>query len=403
MLPRDLLGPSPVARPTPANAVEALADPRQQAFQRALASQVGQPMRAQVLARLADGSAIVRVNDTPARMMLPPGAEVGSEVPLKLVAVHPRPTFEYGAGKTLIEASPAHPPDTPGQPRTAEAEGAEAAVFTPHEDADGAALVYRPDGRGPAAAGASASSGTAAAAQTAAAAAATAPTAQAARTMGEPGATLSPAAQVLGSVLAAVLKLDQPAKAVAARAPVLPGPNTDPADLAPALRQALEHSGLFYESHVAAWAEGRRELASLAFEPQMQDRPVNPADPEPAQLINLQLASQEQDRVAWQGQLWPGQPMQWEIRRDAPQQDGGAAGGEPEPAWQSRLRLRFALFGELDATVVLHGGQVAIRIGLADEGNAALLRSHTASLQGALAAAGTPLSALAIVNEGRDE
>ncbi|WP_460826773.1 flagellar hook-length control protein FliK, partial [Massilia terrae] len=215
--------------------------------------------------------------------------------------------------------------------------------------------------------------------------------------------TLSPAAQVLGSVLAAVLKLDQPAKAVAARAPVLATINTDPAALAPALRQALEQSGLFYESHVAAWAEGRRELASLAFEPQMRDRPANPADPAPAQLINLQLAAQEQDRVAWQGQLWPGQPMQWEIRRDAPQQDGGAAGGEPEPTWQSRLRLRFALFGELDATVVLHGGQVAIRIGLADEGNAALLRSHTASLQGALAAAGTSLSALAIVNEGADE
>lgn len=401
MLPRDLLGPSPVARPAPANAVEALADPRQQAFQRSLASQVGQPMRAQVLARLADGSAIVRVNDTPARMMLPPGAEVGSEVPLRLVAVYPRPTFEYGAGKTLIEASPAHPPDTPGPPRAAEAE-AEAAVFTPHEDADAAALVYRPDGRGPAAAG-TASSGAAATQQAAGTAQASALAAQAARASGDPGATLSPAGQVLGSVLAAVLKLEQPARAVTARVPVLAAPSKDAAALAPALRQALEQSGLFYESHVAAWAEGRRELATLAHEPQMQDRPVNPADPEPAQLINLQLGAQEQDSVAWQGQLWPGQAMQWEISRDAPQQERGQPGEVAEPAWQSRLKLRFPLFGDIDATVVLHGGQVAIRVALDDADGAALLRSHTAALEGALAAAGTPLSALSIVDGGAHE
>ena len=47
-------------------------------------------------------------------------------------------------------------------------------------------------------------------------------------------------------------------------------------------------------------------------------------------------------RIAWQGQLWPGQDLHWEIERDAPdgrRQDGGGAedGGA---AWQSRLRLR---------------------------------------------------------------
>lgn len=397
MFPRDPTI-SPVLRPAAATALEAVGDPRQQAFQRALASQVGQPMRAQVLARLADGSAIVRVNDTPARMMLPPGAEVGSEVPLRLVAVYPRPTFEYGAGKTLIEAAVAHPADTAGAPRAAGHDGAEAAVFTHHDDADGA-LVYRPDGRGPGAAGSAGTSATAQAGTSAQAAA----LAQAARGAGDPGATLSPAGQVLGSVLAAVLKLGQPAKAVAARAPVLGAPTTDPAALAPALRQALEHSGLFYESHVAAWAEGRRDLAALAFEPQMQDRPVNPADPESAQLINLQLAAQEGDSVAWQGQLWPGQPMQWEISRDAPQQERGQAGDGATGTWQSRLKLRFPLFGELDASVVLHGGQVAIRVTLGDADGAALLRSHTAALEQALAAAGTPLSALAIVSEAGHE
>jgi hypothetical protein len=37
-----------------------------------------------------------------------------------------------------------------------------------------------------------------------------------------------------------------------------------------ALRDAVASSGLFYESHVAEWAEGKRPLASLLLEPQMQ-------------------------------------------------------------------------------------------------------------------------------------
>src|SRR5437868_15094587 len=98
MLPRDSLGVNPLLRPSPALPVEALGDPRQQVFQRALAGELGKSMQGQVLARLADGSFVVRVNDMPARMMLPAGTELGSEVPLKLVAINPRPTFEMAAG-----------------------------------------------------------------------------------------------------------------------------------------------------------------------------------------------------------------------------------------------------------------------------------------------------------------
>jgi hypothetical protein len=416
MLPRDTLGLNPVLRPGPALAPEALGDPRQQAFQRALAGQVGNSMQGQVMARLADGSFVVRVADTPARMMLPVGAEVGTEVPLKLVALVPRPTFEYGAGgaATLVEASPV----PPGAAQAAALEPAgpdtePAATFIPHEESEG--LVYRPDGKSPAttpfaghnpatagSTGGAPTASTAPAAASAGTAAARAAAASLASqslplphsAAADPGASLSATGQALGSVMAALMKLDQPAKTVAARVPVLARPSQDAAALAPALQQALEKSGLFYESHVAQWAQGQRPLADLAAEPQMASRPATPTEPEAAQLINLQLATQEQHQLSWEGQLWPGQPMQWQVSRDAPRREGGREAAEP--AWQSQLRLRFPRLGELKATVVLVGGQVALRLEPGDDAAAGVLRAHAPALAAALGAAGTPLAALSI-------
>lgn len=395
MLPRDP-AISPVLRPGPATAAEALGDPRQQAFQRALAGQLGKPMQAHVLARLADGSAVVRVADTQARMMLPAGAQVGSDIPLKLVAINPRPTFEYSSGGTaaLIEATPAPPAGqapaaAPAQP---DAEGA--ATFIPHGETG--PLLYRPDGKAPAGAAA-------AAAASQAAAAARGAELQHAAQAGDPSTTLSPAGKVIGEVMAAVMRLEHPAAAVTASTPALAAPTPDAAAIAPALRQALGKSGLFYESHVAEWARGQRDIAELAAEPQMASRPGAPTEPQAAELINLQLAAHETGQLAWQGQLWPGQPMQWEIRRDAPQREPGREAGSEAagaPVWKSRLRLSFPGLGELQATLVLAAGQVAVRVEPEQEQVAGVLRAQARALSDALEASGIALAAFAVIPRG---
>src|SRR4051812_33249927 len=127
MLPRDSLPLSQVAR---AAAIVPVADPRQQAFQRAFAGMLGQSMQAEVLSKLPDGSFIVRVNEMTARMPLPGNAQVGAQVGLTLVALTPRPTFQVGSGApAFAEAGPA-----PG-------EGAAAAPLAYLEGKDAAALV----------------------------------------------------------------------------------------------------------------------------------------------------------------------------------------------------------------------------------------------------------------------
>ena len=365
----DRITVGPVGRIAATPAVEAVGDLRQQEFQRALSGQVGKTMQAAVLARLADGSFLVRVADTPARMMLPPGAQPGSDVPLTLVALSPRPTFQAGAL-----------PGAPAGPATFEAQAAalpeEAPAGTPLRAYAQGALRANP------------ALGT--------------PAPLAAADADAPHATLSEAAKVITSVLATAMKAPNAPVAVNAPAPLLERPAADPAKLAGALKHAIDSSGLFYESHLREWSEGARPLADLAREPQMQKLLDGAAakpgaaltDPATAQFINLQLASQEQGRVAWQGELWPGQPLQWEVSRDAPERrPGGAA---PDPAWRSSVRFRFPLLGEIAANVVLAGGELHFQVQAGSKDIETLLRAHAATLTEALDAAGAPLSSLTI-------
>ncbi|CAH0299370.1 hypothetical protein SRABI118_04342 [Massilia sp. Bi118] len=366
MIPRDQLSLSPVARTGP---VQTIADPRQQAFQRAMATQLGQSLQAEVLGKLSDGSFVVRVADMAARMPLPANVQVGAQVPLTLVAVHPRPTFQLSTAQgeqAFAEAGPALPEGAhlQGSP-LAWVEGKEAAALT-----RAAALLAR--AQLPAAA-LGAESGA--------------------------GASLSKAGKALGDVIAAALASDTPQTAAIGRTPLLGAPGADAGQIAAALRQGIEKSGLFYESHVAEWAQGTRTQAELAAEPQARGM-APPSDPNTAQLINLQLNAHEQARMAWQGQLWPGQEMRWEIERDSAQPEPGShEGGDAPSSWQSSLTLRFGQLGEVAAKVVLSGGQLHIRLD-APASARDLLEAGRGRLADALDAAGTPLNTLAIHGHG---
>lgn len=364
MLPRELV--SNVGPVTPARPAEHLGDPRQQAFQRALAPQLGKALHGEVLAKLSDGSFVVKVANIPARMQLPEGSKVGADLPLTLVSVHPRPTFQVGLGANPVfsEAGPPLPQGAdPGKAPLAMREGSAAQA--------GAAV------------------GRAAALLQATAAG------SAAQSLGLESntTTLSQAGKTIGGVLAAAQKADTPLTAALGRAPIVAAAGMDAASIASGLQQAVGKSGLFYESHVAEWAQGTRALAELNAEPQQQlaregARP-QALDPGTAQFINLQLATQEQAQLTWQGKLWPGQPMQLEVQRDASE---GHDGAEADTPWHSRLRLRFPELGELDARLTLTGGRLQVQFAAGSEDTAALLRRHMDSLAGALEAAGTQLA-----------
>lgn len=401
MLPRIDAGLTPLSPVRALAGLEPVGDPRQEQFTRSLQTLVGKSLPGQIISRLTDGSFVVKVNGTPARMQLPSGAQPGTELPLTLVSLTPRPTFQIatsGGGAAMLAEADAGVLAPPRGQTEAEGEAAPAAAQ-----------------RG------AASTGTGGAAATNASALRTNAALLPAASLPSLGADtreaqLSPGARIITSVLATAMASPNPPTAVTGAAPILPRAPVEaqtPA-LADALKNAVDSSGLFYESHLRDWSEGKRPLADLAREPQMQraldgaaaaaTRPGASIDGPTAQFINLQLNSHEQARVAWQGELFPGQPMHWEISKDAPERQ--AAGSRETPtAWRSAVTFRFPHLGEIKAQLVLVGDQLHLQVRAAgDVGSAAdtasTLQAHSPRLSDALAAAGSPLSSLHI---GRDE
>jgi hypothetical protein len=356
MLPRADLnnGTRPLASieaPAPA---AASGDAREEIYHRLSRIALGKQLQADVISLLDDGTFLVKVADTPARMALPTGTRVGDKIPMTLVAREPRPTF----------------------------------LLTPQESST--------------------------------------------------PASLSPAGRLIDHVLQIAQQHGAPA-AIVGDVPVLPVQPRDinPEKLADAMHDNLEFSGVFYESHLQQWLAGSRPQSLLAREPQaqggkyvqhvvadpksgqsgnpllanssVQDLATTTATdvdilipqiagtpevaPEAARLISLQLNTLEQQQVQWQGELWPGQRMEWSVSQDRPD---GTARGDGEQSWTSVVRFRLPTLGDIAATVRLAGGHVQVSVNTADAGTADALRQHAAVLADALAAAGSPLDSLLV-------
>jgi hypothetical protein len=105
-------------------------------------------------------------------------------------------------------------------------------------------------------------------------------------------------------------------------------------------------------------------------------------------LVQQQLEAAATQRLAWHGEVWPRQEMDWEIRRDAPQRDD--ASGE-SAAWNTNLRLTLPRLGEVDARVQLSGQTLRLDLRTVQAASEADLRLALPSLRQALAAAGLDL------------
>ncbi|WP_408165734.1 flagellar hook-length control protein FliK [Herbaspirillum rhizosphaerae] len=225
--------------------------------------------------------------------------------------------------------------------------------------------------------------------------------------------SLSPAGKLVDALLHASEESDLPT-AIKPNAPLVSNP-TNTSQLAGALHDSIALSGTFYESHVAAWAEGRRPLSELQKEPQAQlaqqvqssstSDLLNSADPAHTQLgqiINLQLNALEQQRLAWHGEVWPGQHMEWEVNRDtseSPQQNEPDSG--PTPSWHSVVRFNFANLGSVSASIHLIGQQIHMQVRTDSDVTAAALRANGSMLSDAMAAAGSSLDSLIVKRDGK--
>jgi len=174
-------------------------------------------------------------------------------------------------------------------------------------------------------------------------------------------------------------------------APLRMDAGTPPAEAARAMRQAVEQSGLFYESHLQEWQEGRRRLEALHAEPQAalspgpraRDSsaapaplpPAEPATPEQNAAKGLQAALnaipadvrplvQDQIAVLASGRLflegaWAERPFTLEIEPD----DGQGRDADLPLAWRVRIAVDTPHLGKLQIDIALTGttAQVAVQ------------------------------------------
>lgn len=262
-----------------------------------------------------------------------------------------------------------------------------------------------------------------------------------------------PALSQTGRLISFLLTGQPPPKpaVLAGNQPLLPAPPANGAPLVPVLRQALAQSGLFFESHQAQWLSGKVSLAALLQEPQAQQAPPpqprsTPAAPggtapgtpggataatssataaapgqtaaaerapataqsaaEPATmraaaiperilpLVHQQLDSLATQHYVWQGQIWPGQQLEWTI--DDPRRERDGEGDDMPAEWNTTLRLTLPRLGCVEAQLHLTPAGVALRLRTDDADALQALEAGREALASALDAANVPLTGMVV-------
>lgn len=117
-------------------------------------------------------------------------------------------------------------------------------------------------------------------------------------------------------------------------------------------------------------------------------------------IVQQQLDAVATQRLAWHGEVWPGQTIDWAIQRDTVEdRDAAAAESSDAPRWSTSLRLTMPRLGTIDAVIQLVGDRLRIRLA-AEEGAADDLRQQAANLTDAMANAGLAVQSLDIRHEG---
>lgn len=305
--------------------------------------------------------------------------------------------------------------------------------------------------------------------------------------------TLSRTGQLIGQLLNDRVA-EKPAP-LNAGIPVLKAPSTSGNDIAPSLQQAISRSGIFYESHLAAWVNGTFSEAALRLEPQAQlarahlqnissnatplpgtaagdkangvqgqpaytfveatlagtdteaNKPIAsgsawplqrnmlppPSDSAPgaervkaiaiaqgadqtsnsaprtlsisqdlAPIVQQQLASLANNVYPFQGALWPGQQVFWEIIDE----NGGQGAPDSDEAtrqWKTRLKLLLPSLGDIDAMIELDGKNIVVQMKTSETDTQSTLKRNIEGLRSRLDLAGLRLMALEVKGYADDE
>ena len=123
--------------------------------------------------------------------------------------------------------------------------------------------------------------------------------------------------------------------------------------------------------------------------------------PQAQALVQQQLEALATQNFSWQGQIWPGQEMRWEI-----EEDGGrrptAGGDETASRWSTQLHLTLPNLGSVDAKIRLQGDEITLQMTAGSEETRALMRAAGIALRSQLSEAGITLTSMGVTAAEND-
>ncbi|MEY4210283.1 MAG: hypothetical protein RLZ92_662 [Pseudomonadota bacterium] len=198
-----------------------------------------------------------------------------------------------------------------------------------------------------------------------------------------------------GLFLTKILESNPEPGAIQSTTPIITTPNPDTQELATQLRQAIENSGVFYESHLKQWNDGGRSIEQIRQEPQnLLNNPELPNS-----MIPMQLGVLENKNLMWFGPIWPDQNMEWDVSKEQNPNPEQALDGDQKPIWFTSIKLALPNLGEITARIRLQGDIAKLDISTNNTEISHNLKAHSEELSNSLASAGITLESIAAHNQ----
>lgn len=167
----------------------------------------------------------------------------------------------------------------------------------------------------------------------------------------------------------------------------------NPALMAHGLKQALTNSGLFYESHLADYLQGGRDLSLIQQEPQNKHAHTETTQ---AALVAHQLNILENQRIIWQGEVWPGQIMDWKIKVEEQAPHTTPTEQASETPISSEITLHLPQLGKVTAKIQLLDGKINIQLQAEQAQTISTLKQQSGQLAQAIQNLGQKLTGLSV-------
>lgn len=130
--------------------------------------------------------------------------------------------------------------------------------------------------------------------------------------------------------------------------------------------------------------------------------PANPEMPVHTQAIPLvqqQLTTLETGHLLWRGEVWQGQPMEWDIYEEPQENTAKENDLDQATQWRTQLRLSMPELGDITATIALNANGINIKLNASKLETAGLFKNNQLPLTTSMQSAGLNIRAVEVEHD----